>query len=667
MKTLDTNEIQLELTSFTKKLQIATMPNEINTILENLIRKVVDSEFASIWIYNQKGSLLTRTRDGNNIYNIPIDSKKGILYKAFMTKKSAIYNNLMSEENYDIFIDNPDSINIKSKIIIPLIDEGELVGVATAYSSIDKHKDFTQYDFKVFKIIVPYIIDAICKMKGCVDIDRSKKELKHIDITMQEIESLEEHNEAFNYLGSIIHDIKIPANNLYGFLELLEEKIDDPRLKYYIESAKDSTKFINTLTDSIMLHNSNPQERKGEEVFLNSVSFFSKISESFVSNMYNKEISFNVYIDPLMPKEIKIDELKLKRIIINLLENAYKFTQRNKCIEFFVKYESKTRRINIGVKDSGIGISRLKQKEILDDFKLIENYSTDETYHGNNIGLAICAYYVKNLGGSLQLESTIYKGSLFSFDIPVELKKQSSTFKTIQNLNAKISILMDSKNSCSANNIARHIIRLGFKESQIKAITNIDEIDEETTHLISFQSKISLDVILFCGRKGIENLIVEEKLFSISRNQESCTNLIISQYGYFTDILYSFISIDKTPRILIIDDNRINIALLKGILSEELSIIESANSMKKSLEMIEQSILKERRYNFIYIDDFDSDISCDEVLDTLRILEKKHKIPRTTVISTSNVKNKTNSHYDFYVGKPFKKEEFHKIQTHQMS
>jgi len=664
MKHLDTNQIQLELIDFTKKLHICNMPNEINTILENLITKVVDSEFASIWIYDQKQSFLIRKRDNSDIYNIAIDSKKGILYKSFMTKKSAIYNNLMSEEEYDPSIDNPDSIDMKSKIIIPLIDEGELIGVATAYSSITKHKDFSQYDFKVFKIIVPYIIDAICKIQGCIDVDRSKKELKNIDITMQEIEDLEESHEAFNYLGSIIHDIKIPVNNLHGFLSLLEEKIEDPRLKYYIESAKESTKFINTLTDSIMDHNLNPQESRSELEFVNSVSYFSKISESFVSNMFNKEISFNVYIDPLMPKEIKIEHLKLKRIIINLLENAYKFTQRNKCIEFFVKYEKKTKRINIGVKDSGIGISRLKQQEILDDFKLIENYSTDETYHGNNIGLAICAYYVKDLGGSLKLESTIYKGSSFHFDIPVESKKYNNTFKIIENLNAKISILMDSKNSCSANNIARHIIRLGFKETQIKAITNIDDIDKDTTHLISFQSKISLDVILFCGKKGIENLIVEEKLFSISRNQESCTNLIISQYGYFTDILYSFLSIDKTPRVLIVDDNRINIALLKGILSEELSIIESANSMKKALEMIEQSILKERRYNFIYIDDFDSDISCDEVLDTLRILEKKHKIARTIVISTSNMKNKTNSHYDFYVGKPFKKEEFHQIQNY---
>ena len=664
MKILDINEIQLELTNFTKKLQISTIPSDINTILENLIKRVVSSEFASIWVYDSKQSCLVRTRDNNDIYNIPIDTKKGILYKSFMTQKSAIYNNLMSEEEYDPTTDNPDSIDMKSKIIIPLIDEGELVGVATAYSSISQHRDFTPYDFKVFKIIVPYIIDAICKIKGCVDINQSQKEFKNIDTTIQEISALEQSHETFNYLGSIIHDIEIPANNLYGFLELLEEKIDDPRLKYYVESAKENTKFINKLTDSIKVHNLKPKENIIEMELLNSVSFFSKISESFVANMYNKNISFNVYIDPLMPKEIKIEELKLKRIIINLLENAYKFTQKSKCIEFFVKYNQKNRTLHIGIKDSGIGISKVKQQEILDDFKLIENYSTDETYHGKNIGLAICTYYVKSLGGVLKFESTIYEGSLFYFTIPIEYRKQSSSFTTIQNPNAKISILMDSKNSCSANNIARHIVRLGFNESQVKAILNINDIDITTTHLISFQSKISSDVLLFCGQNGIENLIVEEKLFSISRNQESCTNLIISQYGYFTDILYSFLSIDNTPRILIIDDNRINIALLKGILSEDLSIIESANSMKKALEMISQAILKDRRYNFIYIDDFDSDITCDELLVTLRTLEQQHKIPRTTVISTSNVKNRRNSQYDFYVGKPFRKQEFKEIHNH---
>ncbi|MEA3229115.1 MAG: ATP-binding protein [Campylobacterota bacterium] len=666
MKTLDTDQIQSELTSFTKNLELCDKPNEINTILESLIVSLVGSEFASIWIYDQKNALLNRKRDSNFRNEISINTKKGILYKVFMTKKPAIYNNFISEEEYDEFIDNPDSINIKTKIIIPLIEEGELIGVATAYSSIEKHQEFTTYDFKVFNIIIPYIMDAICKIKGCVDVDRSQKELKNIDTTIQEIQELKSSPEIFNYLSSVVHDIKIPVNNLYGFLELLEEKIDDPRLKYYIDNAKDSTQFINTLSDSILAHDTQSQEDNLHQKFINSVSYFSKISEIFVSNMYNKEISFNVFIDPLIPKEIKIDSLKLKRIIMNLLENAYKFTQRNRCIEFSVKYEQKNKKISISIKDNGIGISRLKQKEILDDFKLMENYTDSQTYHGNNLGLAICAYYTKDLNGSLKMESTIYKGSTFYFDIPIELKSHNSTFRPIKNSNAKISILMDNKNSCSANNIARHIIRLGFEQKQIKAIMSIDDIDKDTTHLISFQNRVSLEVILFCGRNKIENLIVEEKLFSISRNQENCTNLIISQYGYFTDILYSFISIDKTPRVLIVDDNRINIALLKGILSEELSIIESANSMKKALDMIEQAIMKDRAYNFIYIDNFISDISCNEVLNRLRALEDKNSLERTKVISTSNKKDDSDNHYDFYVTKPFKKDEIRGILTSQI-
>jgi len=461
----------------------------------------------------------------------------------------------------------------------------------------------------------------------------------------------------FSYLTAIVNDIQTPANNLYGFLTILEENIDDPRLKHYINNAKESASFINELTTSVLDRAFNDMESKNSKYeMVNSAKYFSKISEIFVANMYKKSISFNVFIDPLLPKEIEINSLKLKRTIINLIDNAYKFTAKNGCIEFSVRYKAKDNKLHIFVKDNGIGIEKNKQKEIIKAFKQVED-NTNAIYGGHGLGLAICSCYINEFNGQLKIDSELGKGSTFYFDLPIQKNSSESTFKPLDNKNIHICILMDKHNSCSANNIGRQLMSMGVKKGQIKAIESISNIEKETTHIISYQSKISLEVVLFCGKNRIENLIIEEKLFSISRNQETCINLIISQYGYFTDTLYSFISQSKTPRILIVDENRINIALLKGILSEELCIIETANTAQKAIDMINQAILKDKAYTLIYMDDLESVISSDEVLNILRRLESKNSLDRTLVVSTSSDEEIHNSSYDFHVNKPFKKDE----------
>jgi len=158
------NISQLKKDLINKTQEIRSMDNniEINNILENMIIELTEAEFSSIWIYDFP--ILRRERY-NKCEDISIEGKEGLLYECLSKKQSVIYNYLSSEKGYVPTIDNPDNIRIKSKVMVPLIDNGRFVGIATAYSSIKKIKKFTNSDLEIFQAITPFIIESIYQMK----------------------------------------------------------------------------------------------------------------------------------------------------------------------------------------------------------------------------------------------------------------------------------------------------------------------------------------------------------------------------------------------------------------------------------------------------------------------------------------------------------------------
>lgn len=644
---------------------------EKNIVLENLVCSVVGSEFCSVWIYDESRSILVRKRTNLHLRELSTNVKKGVIYKAFLTKESGVYNNLRTELEYVDTIDNPDRIEMKSKIILPLISGNRLVGIATAYSSVDSGKDFSKNDTLLFKAITPYLVSSVLDMSVYRGIDRRKGSraiegsiVDDVQKLQEKQSELQEPSEYMNYVSSIVHDIRTPANSLYGFLDLLEEKIEDSRLKQYVSNAKESASFINDLTTSILdkASGSGEDESGVEPEMVNSALFFSKISEIFVSNMNTKRISFNVYIDPLMPREIKVESLKLKRIIMNLIGNAYKFTPTHECIEFSVRYKPKDKKIHIFVKDSGIGIAKENQTAIFEAFRQAED-DTSAKYGGHGLGLAICARYAKDLGGKLSIDSELGEGSTFYFDIPTHTELVEPIFQPLKNDNLNIVILMDSLNSCSSYNIVRYLVRMGVRKSQIKAISTPSNIDKSTTHLISFQGKLYNETISLCEEKEIPILVVEEELFSIDTNKSEDSQLVISQYGYFADYLYSFIDTKSLPRVLIVDDSNISVVLIKNILIGEHCELETAGSGEVALELITNSIKSQRLYSVIYLDNYMDGMRGDEVVSRLRYMEKISGVKRATVVSTSGDVNDKNGDYDSYAGKPFRKDEIRSIFT----
>jgi CheY-like chemotaxis protein len=461
-------------------------------------------------------------------------------------------------------------------------------------------------------------------------------------------------------VANFVHDIRTPANSLYGFLDILESQITDERLKTYLVNAKESASFINELTTSVLNMISSHKESETTEIQeIDTIQFFSSVAKSFASNMYTKRIKFNIYIDPLLPKSIMIDTLKMKRVILNLIGNAYKFTPNDKTIEFSVRYSIRTKRIAIYVKDTGIGIPKEKQKTIFEAFQQAQD-TTALNFGGTGLGLFISAKYVSELGGDLALISEVDKGSTFSFDVPAYIANEAPSYTPIDNYETKVTILMDPNNNFSANNIARYMMRMGINKENIALAQSLSDVKKETTHLVIFQHKLQNTPIDGVIKEGKKVLIVEEEFLSIEKDQLPAECGVISQYGYFANDLYKFLSVTQLPRVLIVDDDNISILLIKTILENEFCELSIAHNGKEAFEMFVEAHQMLQPFSILYADNNMPVMNGSEMIRQIREYENDNKLDAVFAVSTSGDELSSQDEqppFDRFIGKPFKKED----------
>lgn len=156
MEKIDAAELKDLINDTTQKIKSAEDNVAINTIAENFITSVMQSEFASLWAFDASKAILLRERSDTSVRELSMLDQRGVLSKCFLTLSGGIYNYLASEKEYLPATDNPDGIRMKSKIILPLLDGERLVGMLTAYSSIRKIKNFDEDDMEILEAIAPF-------------------------------------------------------------------------------------------------------------------------------------------------------------------------------------------------------------------------------------------------------------------------------------------------------------------------------------------------------------------------------------------------------------------------------------------------------------------------------------------------------------------------------
>jgi signal transduction histidine kinase/FixJ family two-component response regulator len=236
-------------------------------------------------------------------------------------------------------------------------------------------------------------------------------------------DSAESANRAKSeFLANMSHEIRTPLNAVLGFSNLLNSLITDKRQKDYLESIQSSGKSLLTLINSI-LDLSKIEARKIELQFepVNPYSIFNEIKHIFSLKTSEKHLDFIIDVAQDIPKKLILDELRLRQILFNLIDNAIKFTEKG-----YIKVSAEKKdimddehRINliITLEDTGIGIPSASRDEIFEAFKQGYGQST-KRYGGTGLGLAITKRLVEIMGGYISVQSEENKGTRFEIIIP---------------------------------------------------------------------------------------------------------------------------------------------------------------------------------------------------------------------------------------------------------
>src|SRR5208283_872875 len=222
------------------------------------------------------------------------------------------------------------------------------------------------------------------------------------------------------FLNNMSHEIRTPMNAIIGFSELLFECYNNkPKLEKYCKiinhSALDLLDIINNILNVAQIE-SGQLPVNNEECNLNDL--FSELSQLFVEyQMWNGkqhiELTLKSFCGPLEDLIIT-DKGKLKQILINLISNAFKFTDNGK-IEGGCKFIN-NHQLVFYISDTGIGIPADKQKYIFERFtQLYQN--PNKNIEGNGLGLSIVQGLLNLLGGEIFVESEPGKGSTFTFTV----------------------------------------------------------------------------------------------------------------------------------------------------------------------------------------------------------------------------------------------------------
>ncbi len=530
------------------------------------------------------------------------------------------------------------------------------------------------------------------------DISEQKQREKELDIARQYAEKANQAKSAF--IANMSHEIRTPMNAVIGMMQLIERTPLLENQKDYLRKAQIAAKTLLGILNDVLDYSK--VEAGKLEIDNHSFKFdeiLKNIGVIASNNLGTKPIEFLFNVPSYIPNNLVGDSLRLQQVLINLTNNAIKFTEFGHVILGVVltAQQRDSIKIKFSVEDTGIGIASEDWKKIFQGFTQAE-VSTTRRFGGTGLGLAISKRLVSLMGGELTGRSQIGIGTCFEFELEfkvnpshqplAELEKlhhlrvllvndDPKSLRTLEAMTKSFGWQVDAATSISS---ARQRIKL-----EKKGYVNYDllmvDITEESADVIELCKSIledpfppALIFILPYGReivteknKAILSVVKKFLIKPVTPSVifEAVTDLIVNKNNLpSAKKMVVPSSLLTGIHLLLVEDNQFNQEIALGLLSQEGAEVTIANNGLEAVDLVRENA---HQFDLILMDIQMPVMDGFTATREIRLLPMDKKIPIVAMTANAMLEDREAAiaaGMDDHIGKPFELEKLLHIIAH---
>lgn len=458
----------------------------------------------------------------------------------------------------------------------------------------------------------------------------------NLELVSKAYEDLERsENMKSDFLANMSHEIRTPMNAVIGMAEMALREDLPPVARDYINQIKEAGRSLLTIINDI-LDFSKIESGKMDitEVDYEPMSMVYDVSNIVMTRLKDKDVELILDVSPNIPNKLWGDNIRIKQVLLNLANNAAKFTSDGKVV---IRMESDKIKpdeisLHICVEDTGIGIKKEDMEKLFQSFQQVDS-KRNRNIEGTGLGLAISKNLLTLMNGSIWVESEYEQGSKFSCVLPQKIVDDTPSIGVNDPESVTIAGLIS--NPYVRDSLSDDAAKLGVDDVRFLSAKDLAgfSVDKQTflfiehpmfsqvveNYVKSHQDITAVLIIDFDGNADydIPNLLVIRKpLYALNiamiLNGEEMKLNVQEENNEF-----DFIAPDA--KVLIVDDNAVNLTVAEGLLEPLKMQVDTATGGKEAIEKISQE-----HYDIVFMDHMMPELDGVEATHIIRRLHPEY-------------------------------------------